>query len=100
MKHDQMLVGRNKTRISANNRWRELSDCPPGLPVEGDKVVCLRNNHELGLLNGSLWRVGNIDPFHDDDRVVMDVTSEDTNQSLSEVIVATQAFENKPMPAW
>jgi exodeoxyribonuclease-5 len=27
------------------------------LPVEGDKLVCLRNDHEEGLLNGTLWEV-------------------------------------------
>ena len=25
--------------------------------VEGEKVVCLRNNHDLGILNGTLWTV-------------------------------------------
>ena len=25
------------------------------MPCAGEKLVCLRNNHEKGLLNGSLW---------------------------------------------
>lgn len=58
LKYDQNIIGLNKTRHSFNNRYRELlgfKDSP--LPVVGDKLVCRRNNHELGLLNGSQWRV-------------------------------------------
>lgn len=55
---DQILVGLNKTRHASNFRFRELTgkgDAPT--PTGGDKIVCLRNNHKAGLLNGSLWRV-------------------------------------------
>lgn len=54
---DQILVGRNKTRRVVNRRIRELRGQEDNLPVDGDKLVCLRNNYDLGLLNGSLWRV-------------------------------------------
>lgn len=55
---DQILVGKNATRHISNARFRELTEKGPGLlPRAGDKVVCLRNNHKAGLLNGSLWRV-------------------------------------------
>lgn len=49
----QVLVGRNKTRLSTNRRMRELKELS-GLPREGEKLVCLRNDKELGLLNGTL----------------------------------------------
>lgn len=54
---DQVLVGRNATRHSANARYRELTGRTDPLPIAGDKIVCLRNDHKAGLLNGSLWRV-------------------------------------------
>lgn len=55
---DQVLVGRNATRHASNKKYRELTNRGPGLlPVVGDKLVCLRNDHNVGLLNGSLWRV-------------------------------------------
>lgn len=54
---DQILVGKNVTRRMCNTRMRELAGLDKG-PVPGDKIVCLRNDHDLGLLNGSLWRVG------------------------------------------
>ena len=53
---DQILVGRNKTRHSINRRIRDLKGFTTGV-TKGDRVVCLRNDHDLGLLNGSLWDV-------------------------------------------
>lgn len=52
---DQILCGRNKTRPIVNARMRELKGFQGPLPMPGEKLVCLRNNHEKGLLNGSLW---------------------------------------------
>ena len=58
---DQMLVGRNETRRDSNVKLRKLQlpkDEPYNVyPLPGDRVVCLRNNHELGLLNGAIWNV-------------------------------------------
>lgn len=54
---DQMLCGLNKTRRAINNWVREGAGCRSPYPEEGDKLVCLRNDRDTGLLNGSLWRV-------------------------------------------
>jgi exodeoxyribonuclease-5 len=62
----QLLVGRNATRNASNKRLRELrgfqdTQCPE----PGDRLVCLRNNHDLGLLNGAIWNVDNASPVGD-----------------------------------
>lgn len=58
MAQDQLICGRNATRHAINRRCRELLGYDAGqVVVEGEKVVCLRNNHELGILNGTLWSV-------------------------------------------
>lgn len=54
---DQLLVGRNATRQSSNARVRQLREFASPYPVADDKLVCLRNNADAGLLNGQLWRV-------------------------------------------
>ncbi|GLQ54293.1 ATP-dependent DNA helicase [Devosia nitrariae] len=54
---DQVLVGRNKTRLMYNDRLRELKGLPFHEPVAGDRVVCLRNNPRKRLLNGQIWIV-------------------------------------------
>ena len=54
---DQVLVGTNRTRRRYNERLRELKGFDGPLPAAGDKLVCLRNDPQKGLLNGSLWQV-------------------------------------------
>jgi exodeoxyribonuclease-5 len=54
---DQMLVGRNATRQRYNARFREVKGTTSPMPIAGDKLVCLKNNKDKGLLNGGLWTV-------------------------------------------
>ncbi len=59
MAADQILVAKNATRRSTNLRMRRLlGHADSGKLVnEGERVICLRNDHELGLLNGAMWNV-------------------------------------------
>lgn len=57
MSYDQILVGRNVTRKATNRKIRTLLGRHTDIPVEGDRLVCLRNDHEVGLLNGAIWEV-------------------------------------------
>ncbi|GAC1337459.1 MAG: ATP-dependent RecD-like DNA helicase [Beijerinckiaceae bacterium] len=54
---DQVLVGLNKTRRAYNRRLRELGGFTGTLPAAGEKLVCLRNNKQKGLLNGGIFVV-------------------------------------------
>jgi len=56
---DQWIVGMNTTRGAMNQVLRStlMGENLPQLPVPGDKLVCLRNERRLGLLNGTLWIV-------------------------------------------
>jgi len=54
---DQVIVGKNVTRKKINAQMRELLGFKSPLPVPGDKLVCLRNNHDEGFLNGQTWYV-------------------------------------------
>lgn len=84
---DQVIVGKNKSRTNFNNRLRELKgfDVTTGLPARGDKVICLRNNHELGILNGSLWNIRETTSI-DHDSVELDLTA-----TVGESTVVTSA---------
>lgn len=87
--YDQYLVGRNVTRRSYNFRMREIlgfqefgassldSDAAASrYPVAGDKIVCLRNNHDEGLLNGVLFRVEDVAGVMDE-KVLFTASPED-----------------------
>lgn len=55
---DQVLVGMNSTRDALNRRYRVLNGkaMQSVYQVKGDRLICLRNNRDRGLLNGTLWK--------------------------------------------
>jgi exodeoxyribonuclease-5 len=61
---DQLLCGLNRTRHQFNARIRWLKGLAdqgaPWMPDVGDRLVCLRNNRDKGLLNGGLWNVDSL----------------------------------------
>lgn len=67
---DQIICGTNATRKSLNHRMRKLHADNLRIsldtkiahaPVVGDRVICLKNRHDRGIMNGSLWDVMSID---------------------------------------
>jgi exodeoxyribonuclease-5 len=103
MKADQILVGKNETRRKCNSRMRFLlgynsTPVPDDggfnvLPVKGDKLVCLRNDHMEGLLNGTIWTVDEVSPGACDNRICLTVTNEDDQQTTVEA--HTHYFEGR-----
>lgn len=73
---DQFLVGRNATRHRANFRYRELHGMVGKFPNVDDKLVCLRNHHDLGLLNGSLWTTILCEEL-DDDHLFLNIKNDE-----------------------
>jgi len=61
---DQLLVGTNVTREGFNRQVRKMYDRTAPYPVPGDKLVCLRNNHQEGLLNGQTFTVKRVTVKH------------------------------------
>lgn len=52
---DMILTGTNARRQAINRRHRELGGHTSPMPEAGERLMCLRNNHEMGLQNGTLW---------------------------------------------
>lgn len=94
MAADQILVGRNATRTALNKRVRQIQGNDTWHPVNGDKLICLRNNHMKGLLNGGLWEASQVSFYGDD--VNMRVTSLD-DDSMAPLDVETPGlyFEDR-----
>lgn len=78
---DQLLVGKNATRLSSNRRTRELLGRTNELPQTDDKLVCLRNNHEIGLLNGQIWNCLE-DSIFDGDYAILKIRDTDNNATI------------------
>lgn len=97
MRHDQILVGRNRTRQSCNARARELLGRTSPLPVPGDKLVCLRNDHKIGLLNGELWNT--LDSVAIDNNTLGLTLADDEGRTLS-VEAHRHPFEGRELGYW
>jgi exodeoxyribonuclease-5 len=56
--YDQVLVGTNNSRRTINTKIRKQNGkfAKGGVfPVRGDRLMCLRNNKNAGLYNGTTW---------------------------------------------
>ncbi len=82
--YDQIIVGRNKTRHATNRRMRELLGYTDPWPEMGERLVCLRNNHDLGLLNGEIYTASNDAHVLPDGKLSLEVRrdSDDQRQTL------------------
>lgn len=54
---DQVIVGLNSTRHLYNQRIRSLLGHQTDTPIRGEKLVCLKNDRQAGVLNGTQWKV-------------------------------------------
>lgn len=50
--YDVVLCGFNKTRVAVNRKIRKLRGYDNPLPEPSERVICLRNDTELGIFNG------------------------------------------------
>ena len=49
LKADQIICGKNSTRLKINNYIRELKGFSQKTPESGDKVICCQNNYNISL---------------------------------------------------
>jgi exodeoxyribonuclease-5 len=57
MEADQILVWKNATRWNLITKIREKQGRQAGLPEPGDRIMCLVNNRDAGVLNGQQFEV-------------------------------------------
>jgi exodeoxyribonuclease V len=75
-KETLILCGYNKTRKKLNNHIRQMQGFESIEPLEGDRVICLRNNHEADIYNGMLGTILSIEAHSSDwffTRISMDL---------------------------
>lgn len=58
---DQVIVAFNRVRASLNAMIRERRGYSGALPVRGERVICLKNNRDLGLFNGMQGEVTDVE---------------------------------------
>jgi exodeoxyribonuclease-5 len=78
---DQVICGRNATRMQLNLAMRHAYGLTEDLPVsEQDKIIVLRNRHDLGLVNGQFVTVDDV--AHVDDITISATVRTDDGKQL------------------
>lgn len=76
-KNDSMILcGFNTTRNKLNAYMRNINEHFSESPVIGDKVICLRNNHEKQIYNGMIGQLNSIE-VEDSDTAFVKITMDD-----------------------
>lgn len=57
---DQIIVGRNVTRVEMNTKMRKLLKLDPDNPVKSDRLICLKNDRDLGIFNGGIFKLDEV----------------------------------------
>lgn len=71
---DQIICGKRATRWAIIEAVRATLGRPAGVPVPGDRVMCVANNKDRGVFNGQQFEVVECDPadvFEDTHRLVL-----------------------------
>ena len=64
----QVICGLNRTRLMLNQAMRQEAGFADGDPMptsENEKIICLKNRHDLGLINGMFLTLQDIRPIDD-----------------------------------
>jgi exodeoxyribonuclease-5 len=98
---DQILVGYNLTRRIFNRQLRDQLGFKGIVPQPRDRLVCLRNKHDRGLLNGSIWTTRNVQ-VKGDGIIELMITSDEAPETVVPVKTHQAFFQGteKNLPNW
>lgn len=69
----QVVVGKNDTRRTFNERQRAALGRGSWLPERGDRVICRENDSKRGMVNGECWTVGRVSPCLDGESLPLEL---------------------------
>jgi ATP-dependent exoDNAse (exonuclease V) alpha subunit len=75
---DQVICGKNATRLDLNNKIRHAKGIKGALPTPDDKIIVLKNDYERGLINGLFVKMDGVTKL-DDRRFVAKITSDEAD---------------------
>ena len=101
LEYDQVIVGRNATRSTINKTMRNMIGFDSILPVEHDRVICLKNDKLLGILNGEMFSISeNIPSKIKTNYNKYGIVDVDTSNKSVICKVHNSFFDGSPTPDW
>lgn len=93
---DQVLVGRNNTREMFNNHIRNTLGITDLYPTENEKIICLKNDHNIGIYNGGMFSIKKrYDKKYESDFCDLSVLNEDEESQPIFVSVHKSFFNSQ-----
>lgn len=83
MEYDVVLVGSNSTKKTLDQGIRKRKRLEPGMPIVGEKVMCLNNDSDYHVFNGEVFtikKIVDLDKRHN--IIVLDLVDELNNEYL------------------
>lgn len=97
---DQIIVGRNKTRVKCNNWTRKLLGITDPMPTLGERLVCLNNNSEKEFFNGAIWKVATQPEGSFEGSIVLDLEDETGTSAQAVVQCLSILGRESEIPHW
>lgn len=95
--YNMILTGLRKTKKACDDKCRFLLERSSPLPMIHDRVMCVRNNHNLGLLNGQIWEVVSNASEMGDGTISLHIREPETGEEMavraSEKLLRGQSLE-------
>jgi exodeoxyribonuclease-5 len=90
---DQVIVGRNNTRAGINATIRDMLGYVGTMPQQNDRLICLKNDKQLGILNGEMFTLNEQLVSKSQSYSVYKMTDLDTNEKIIRARVHNSFFD-------
>jgi exodeoxyribonuclease-5 len=92
LKYDQVICGKNVTRYRLNNEIRKKLGFKDLFPTgETEKIMCLKNNYDVGLINGMFVVLKGVKPYGEN-YIQADVFDEEGNILVNDAVIYKGEF--------
>jgi exodeoxyribonuclease-5 len=100
--HDQVLCGTNRKRQAINARHRVIDGRHGAFPNAGERLICLKNDRKIGLLNGTIWNaVEDVRPPDEDEaQVYLRIEPEEGGEGMGVPAEASLFQDDMAKPDW
>ncbi len=99
LQHDMMLTGLRKTKKACDDRSRMLLGFTNRLPMRGDRLMCVKNNHDLGMLNGQIWEACSDAVDTGGGTVSLHIRNDDTDSEMA-ISASEKVLLGQPLQRW
>ncbi len=100
--YSQIIVGRNNSRTTVNSVVRNMLGIKSTMPIANDRLICLKNDKDLGILNGEMFSVNTVIPPKSPTSKygvykLLDIDTADKNVSVR---IHNSFFDGTTKPDW